>query len=318
MNPLSAQAPTRRKDIPTITKESSGAVVVVIASDKGGKTISQGSGFLVSRDGRVITNYHVIEDAKSAIIKLDNGAFYSIAGLVAADEGHDVAVLKADGKGFPTLSLGDSARMQVGEEVVAIGNPLSLETTVSSGIVSAIRQLEGQGSVLQITAPISPGSSGGPLFNMRGEVIGITAFQVTRGQNLNFAIPINVAKQLLVDPDLEVRDLPGVHETVNLSLQKPATAVAAQSSSVPEKVWKNLQDGEQYRTRVLEDKLYIEHVSAGVGTFETCEFSRAVSMGIGWIGKCWQKGVTTALGAVINSLSDSRIEGNEFILIPAE
>jgi S1-C subfamily serine protease len=110
--------------------------------------------------------------------------------VLAYDKSRDVAIIKAHGVDFRTLTLGDSDRLQVGEEVVAIGNPLSLESTVSNGIVSAIRTVD-EGKFVQITAPISPGSSGGPLFNMSGEVVGITTSHLVGGQNLNFAIPIN-------------------------------------------------------------------------------------------------------------------------------
>src|ERR1035438_8100458 len=96
------------------------------------------------------------------------------------------------------LTLGNSDRVQVGEEVVAIGNPLSLESTVSNGIISGIRTVEEEGGkFVQVTTPISPGSSGGPLFNMAGEVVGITTLYLEGGENLNFAIPINDAKLLL-------------------------------------------------------------------------------------------------------------------------
>jgi hypothetical protein len=167
-------------------------------SDKDGHPVAQGSGFLVSNDGRVVTNYHVIQHGSSAVIKLPDGAFYVVDGVLAADKVRDVAVIKVHGNNFRTVPLGNSDRLQVGEEVVAIGNPLSLESSVSNGIVSGIRTIEEEGGkLLQITAPISPGSSGGPLFNMTGEVVGITTFKVQGGENLNFAIPINDVKPML-------------------------------------------------------------------------------------------------------------------------
>lgn len=119
-------------------------------------------------------------------------------GVLALDKARDIAIIKANGNDFRMLSLGDSSRLQIGEEVVAIGSPLSLESTVSNGIVSGIRTLdEGGGQLLQITAPISPGSSGGPLFNMEGQVVGITTSGFENGENLNFAVPINNVKPLL-------------------------------------------------------------------------------------------------------------------------
>jgi Trypsin-like peptidase domain len=200
---MSAQnAPSTNKglhlDIPAISRKANGSVVSIVMSDKDGHPIAQGSGFLVSKDGRVVTNYHVIKNGTSALAKLPNGSFFVVEGVVASDKHRDVAIIKVHANGFGSLALGNSDRLQVGEEVVAIGNPLSLESTVSNGIVSALRTVEDEGGkFLQITAPISPGSSGGPLFNMAGEVVGITTSHLVGGQNLNFAIPINDVKPML-------------------------------------------------------------------------------------------------------------------------
>ena len=196
---VAAQSAPSPKNIPAIAKAANGAVVSIIMSDTDGQPIAQGTGFLISKDGRIVTNYHVIASGSSAIVKFPDGAFFLVDGVLEADKTRDVAVIKAHGEHFRTLALGNSDRLQVGEEIVAIGNPLSLESTVSNGIVSGIRTVEEQGGkFLQITAPISPGSSGGPLFNMAGEVVGITTLHVKGGENLNFAIPINDAKGLLL------------------------------------------------------------------------------------------------------------------------
>ncbi|MFZ3279369.1 MAG: trypsin-like peptidase domain-containing protein [Candidatus Sulfotelmatobacter sp.] len=192
----------RHLDIPAISREANGAVVSIVMSDKDGHPIVQGSGFLISKDGHVVTNYHVISEGSSAVIRLPGGVSFAVDGVIAFDKDRDVAVIKAHGNGFRTLTLGDSDRLQVGEEVVAIGNPLSLESTVSNGIVSAVRTIQTEGGkFVQITAPISPGSSGGPLFNMAGKVVGITTSHLIGGENLNFAIPINDVKPLLTVPD---------------------------------------------------------------------------------------------------------------------
>jgi hypothetical protein len=212
-----AQSPQKpqhpRKDVATIARETKGAVVSIVMADKRGQPLAQGSGFVVSRDGRIVTNYHVIKSGSSAVIKLPDGAFFTVDGVLAFDKDRDVAVIKAHGNNFQTVALGNSDRLQVGEEVVAIGSPLSLESTVSNGIVSGIRneappsngslldQVAAEGrKLLQITAPISHGSSGGPLFNMAGEVVGITSAAFVDGENLNFAVPINDAKRLLQLP----------------------------------------------------------------------------------------------------------------------
>jgi hypothetical protein len=206
---LGAQSALPRKDIPGIAKAANGAVVSIIMSDKDGHPIAQGSGFLVSKDGLIVTNYHVVHSGSAAIVKLPDGAFFAVDGVLAFDKVRDIAVIKAHGDNFRTVTLGDSDRIQVGEEVVAIGNPLSLESTVSTGIVSGVRTAaEEGGKFLQVTAPISPGSSGGPLFNEQGEVIGITTLYIKGGENLNFAIPINDAKRLLSAKSSRVYDFP--------------------------------------------------------------------------------------------------------------
>jgi len=212
-----------RKDAAAIAKETNGAVVSIVMSDKEGHPVAQGSGFLISKDGRVVTNYHVIKSGSSAVIKLPDGAFFAVDGVLVHDKHRDVAIIKAHGNGFKALTLGDSARLQVGEEVVAIGSPLSLESTVSNGIVSGIRTDEEEGGkFIQITAPISPGSSGGPLFNMAGEVVGITTSHLVGGENLNFAIPINDVKDhMLLERLSEARAFPDEAED-----HKP-TAVAS-------------------------------------------------------------------------------------------
>ena len=208
-----AQSAPPRKDIPSIAKAANGVIVSIITSDKDGHPVAQGTGFLVTKDGRIVTNYHVIKGASSAIVKLPDGAFYEVEGVVASDQTRDLAIIKAHGQNFHVVSLGNSDRVQVGEEVVAIGSPLSLESTVSSGIVSGIRNIEDEGGkFLQVTAPISPGSSGGPLFNMAGEVVGITTLYLKGGENLNFAIPVNDAKKLLL-ADSKVHDFPVESET---------------------------------------------------------------------------------------------------------
>jgi S1-C subfamily serine protease len=214
---MSAQnAPTTNKgrhlNIPAISREANGAVVSIVMADNKGQPIAQGSGFVVTKNGLIVTNYHVIKNGTSAVIKLLDGSFFTVDGVLAFDKNSDVAVIKAHGINFKAVALGDSDRLQIGEEVVAIGSPLSLESTVSNGIVSGIRTeaLQASGSLLdqvtapererklvQITAPISHGSSGGPLFNMAGEVVGITSSALIGGENLNFAVPINDVKPML-------------------------------------------------------------------------------------------------------------------------
>jgi V8-like Glu-specific endopeptidase len=219
-----AQSAPARKDIPTIAKAANGAVVSIIMSDDSGHPIAQGSGFVISKDGRILTNYHVIRSGSSAVVKLPDGAFFAVGGVLAFDKTRDIAVIKAHGENFRTVTLGDSDGIQVGEEVVAIGNPLSLESTVSNGIVSGVRTVEEEGGkFLQVTAPISPGSSGGPLFDMAGKVVGITTLYIKGGENLNFAVPINDAKGLILS-DSKIQDFPNELEPHSTGADAPPSA----------------------------------------------------------------------------------------------
>ena len=227
---VAAQSAPPRKDIPAIAKAANGAIVSIVMSDKDGHAIAQGSGFLISNDGVILTNYHVIAEGASAVAKLPDGTLYVVDGVLASDKVRDVAVIKVHGSNFRTLTLGNSDQLQVGEEVVAIGNPLSLESTVSNGIVSGIRTVEEEGGkFLQVTTPISPGSSGGPLFNMAGEVVGITTMYLKGGENLNFAIPINDAKRLLSAESTKIQALPNEPEPVKEQTPNAAEALSGSS-----------------------------------------------------------------------------------------
>src|SRR5713226_10638697 len=203
-----AQSAPLRKDIPSLAKAANGAIVTIIAAAND-KPIARGTGFLVSAEGVIVTNYHVIETGNVAVVKFPDDTAFLVDGVLATDKVRDLAIIKIHGKPFRTLALGDSDDIQVGEEVVAIGNPLSLESTVSNGIISGLRTSKEQGGkFLQTTAPISPGSSGGPLFNMRGDVVGINTLYLEGGANLNFAIPVNDAKLLLLNQSAKLQNLP--------------------------------------------------------------------------------------------------------------
>jgi serine protease Do len=165
---------------------------------------SLGSGFIIDGDGSIVTNNHVVENAQKIVVKLLADDQEYEAKVVGRDPKTDIAVIKINAKTpLPTATLGDSDRLEVGEWVVAIGNPFGLDSTVTSGIVSAKGRHIGQGpydNFIQTDASINPGNSGGPLINLRGEVIGInTAIFSRTGGNMGigFAIPINLAKELL-------------------------------------------------------------------------------------------------------------------------
>ena len=187
---LPKQKEESTESLPSLIKRIKPSTVIIFAYDDKGKFLKLGSGFFISQNGDVITNYHVIRGASSAEIKTADEKTYPITYIVAGDEQNDVIRLSVNIPSQYVYPLSLSKTIpEVGERIIVYGSPLGLENTVSDGIVSAIRDIPDYGRIIQITAPISPGSSGSPVLNMQGEVIGIATFQMVEGQNLNFAIP---------------------------------------------------------------------------------------------------------------------------------
>jgi len=173
--------------------------------------ISAGSGVIVdSARGLVITNFHVIQNAQAIEVGLNNGKSYS-AQLLGAAPQLDIAVLRVAPRDLPALPLGDSSKVTVGDYAVAIGNPFNLGQTVTAGIISATNRGlsdEAPRRFLQTDAPITPGNSGGPLINSRGEVVGINSALISPNQGnvgIGFAIPSNVVRQILTQAERQAR-----------------------------------------------------------------------------------------------------------------
>ncbi len=164
----------------------------------------QGSGFIISQDGYILTNNHVVGDVDKITVELKDGRTFTNAKLVGTDPDSEVAVIKIEGDNFPVLPMGDSTKMEIGDWVIAIGNPFGLSETVTVGVISAIgRNLENRiaqyEDFIQTDAAINPGNSGGPLINLDGEVIGINTAIVSESggyMGIGFAIPINMAKNI--------------------------------------------------------------------------------------------------------------------------
>ena len=179
-----------------IAQDTFRSTVLLVMEDANGQPISLGSGFFVG-PGRVATNLHVIEGASRGFMKrVNQETKYSIEGIAAIDAKRDLAILSVLAEAPPPLPFGNSDAVQVGDAVYVAGNPRGLEGTFSRGIVSGIRTVGGD-RLIQITAPISPGSSGGPVMNDLGHVIGVSAATFRGDQNLNFAIPSNYLKTLM-------------------------------------------------------------------------------------------------------------------------
>jgi serine protease Do/serine protease DegQ len=158
---------------------------------------SLGSGFLISKDGYIVTNDHVVRDAESIQVKLSNDKVYE-AKVIGGDHKTDIAVIKIKADDLPAAVLGDSDKLEVGQWAIAIGNPFGLDRTMTVGVISATGRsnvgIETYENFIQTDASINPGNSGGPLLNVYGEVIGINTAIVAAGQGIGFAIPINMAK----------------------------------------------------------------------------------------------------------------------------
>jgi S1-C subfamily serine protease len=219
-----------RKNIPAVVNITSRAVTFDffygLVPQEG-----QGSGFIIDKEGHILTNYHVIADAQRVEVTLHNRKKYR-AKIVGTDRSHDLAVIQIDAPNLTGAVLGDSRNLQVGQKVYAIGNPFGLSGTLTTGIVSSIRSVrEPDGmtidEAIQTDAAINPGNSGGPLMNWHGEVIGINtmiASSVGQSAGIGFAIPINTAKAVLNDlvtlgrvrrPALGVRTIPIDPELAN-------------------------------------------------------------------------------------------------------
>ena len=180
-----------------IVDESSPAIVRVEAGED-----RVGTGFILDRTGLIATNLHVIEGESTIKVKLykDQGE-YPVVSIAGVDRGHDLALMRITPRGkLPIVKLGDSSGVSAGDRIYAIGNPLGMDYSVSDGLISQVRQLSAELTILQISAPISQGSSGGPLFNQFGEVIGVTTMIVTQGQNINLAVPANYLLPMVKQP----------------------------------------------------------------------------------------------------------------------
>lgn len=178
------------------------AVVTITAASPNGKSISQGSGFIVGANGVILTAWHVVSHSSVAAVTLSTGEIVSVKGVLRKDANKDLALLFIDKANLPTVELGDSDKVQQGDRILTLGSPVGLDGTAAEGIVSAIRDLQELGTHIQFTAAISPGSSGGPLLNVNGEAVGVAVFKLTKGQELNFAVAINEAKDLLSRPQV--------------------------------------------------------------------------------------------------------------------
>jgi hypothetical protein len=191
--PVGAQSTLSPQDI---AARATRATVQIRSVDARGTVTGQGSGFFISRDGVLLSNVHVVEGAASLQIERDTGEVFDNVFYITSDARRDTVILKIPVSNAEPLTLGSDEDVSIGSRIYVMGNPLGQTATFSDGLVSARRMTEGV-QMVQVTAPISPGSSGGPVMNDRGEVIGIATMYLEGGQNLNFVVPVRYVKPML-------------------------------------------------------------------------------------------------------------------------
>ena len=194
--------------VTTVVESISPAVVSIVTridARHGGRVLEQqggGSGVVIAPDGYIVTNSHVVLGAIDIRVEFTDGVLHA-ATLVGADPPTDLAAIRVDASGLPFAELGDSSLLRAGHTIIAVGNPLGFDSTVSTGVVSALgralRSLDGRliENVIQHTAPLNPGNSGGPLVNVRGQVVGINTAIIAAAQGIGFAVPSNTANWVL-------------------------------------------------------------------------------------------------------------------------
>ena len=219
-----AEARSQVRSPAEITARSTPAIVTVRTSD------GMGTGFIVRKDGWVATNFHVVRGATEVTVVFSDHREFPVVEIMNANRLHDLVILRIEAKNLPVLPIGDSDQVRPGDSVLAIGHPLGLEDTVSNGLISAVREVHAGLQVLQISAPIAPGSSGGPLFNERGEVIGVATAISSSGQNLNFGLPSKYVSDLVAHPHPISMEL---FAAAMLAMQSQASSGQERSRNVP-------------------------------------------------------------------------------------
>lgn len=234
--PCSASAlPAPEPDARTIFQKVSPSVVLLMMEDSVGRPTSLGSGFFV-RGNIIATNMHVIEGASGGYAKvIGEAGKLRIVGQVGADSRRDLVLLEVSGAPRPSLTLSGDKTVEVGDSIYAVGNPRGLEGTFSSGIVSGIRSV-GEDRVIQVTAPISPGSSGGPVLSTSGQVIGVAFATFQGGQNLNFCIPVSYLSAVVNTPSAP-RPLAGSVSAQGASILRTLGTPGVDSISISDFEW---------------------------------------------------------------------------------
>lgn len=258
--------PASALSLQEVAAQTKPSVVLLTISNAAGAKVSTGTGFFVSADGRVVTNHHVIEGAAKVTATLADGRRIDALGCLAYDGDKDLAIVKLPGEGYPFLALGESEPLRAGDDVVVIGSPMGLSGSLSAGIVSAIRDAKDRGVDedeqvskeerkpkawgIQITAPISPGSSGSPILTLGGQVVAIAVGRFNGGESLNFGIPVEEAKALLAEagPNAKPKVFPSSKGSSSDDVKKNLVISAALLAGVV-LLYYAIRAGDRYRLR---------------------------------------------------------------------
>jgi S1-C subfamily serine protease len=307
-------------DSTEIAKKIAPTVVLIKGKTDTGDLL--GTGFIISSDGKIATNLHVIKDLREGGVQLASGEKFDSFSVLAFDARKDIAIIKIPGFDLPFVPLGNSNAVQVGDSVLIMGSPLGLQGSVTTGVISSVRDdpFGGGFKVLQTDAAANPGNSGGPMVDGQSEVIGIVTFKIDGGENLNFAIPINYLRGLMESP-------PPAITLDELRSKVSGTSDVFKDDEFPAR-WESLESGATKVVRRDGDNVYVETVlpdaDKNAGCFNLAElqkqgdiFSGTVrtscvcqyTKGLGIYARNYSNRFTDQTAIEITKVGPTRIEG---------
>ena len=253
--------------------------VVVIKGDNG-----LGSGFIISADGKIATNLHVIRGMQKGGVQLNSGEIFDYFTVLGFDSRRDLAVIKVSGFNLPAVELGDSDQLKIGEPIAVIGSPRGLSGTVTSGVLSSVRTDDGV-KLLQIDAAVNPGNSGGPVIRIDGSVIAVVVSKLTNSENINFAIPINSLRGLMGNLTQPIT-LAQLRDSL-----KDQTDLFKSKQEVFAKEWKSLTSSNSRRLNISNDSITGENNIAPEALRNGVYFRWDIKkIGDKWLGKSYSGG----------------------------
>jgi regulator of sirC expression with transglutaminase-like and TPR domain len=195
-----AEPAAKAESVEQLAAKAKPSVVVITVKGRDGRRAGLGTGFVVSADGLIATNLHVIGEGRPVAVETADGKRHDVVAVHASDRKQDLAVVRIDAKDLKPLELGDSAALKDGQAVVALGNPHGLKRSVVAGVVSAVREIDGR-RLIQLAMPVEPGNSGGPVLDAQGRVVGLVTIKSLEKENVGFAVTVNALKPLLRKPN---------------------------------------------------------------------------------------------------------------------